>query len=57
MINPDSVMTRFESQTKFSATNIHHGSPGVHESYHESGMGGADKNTKSSLLNIPNTKT
>lgn len=37
MINPDSL-TRFESHSKFSTTNINHG--GIHQTYYEDGHHG-----------------
>ena len=54
MINPDS-MTRFESQNKFSASNIHkHGGAG----YEDDHPGSEKKGGKSSMLNFPpQTKT
>jgi hypothetical protein len=54
MINPDSL-TRFESQAKFSTTNIHHGVPVIQETYFEQ-HGEAEKHTKatkSTLLHFP----
>ncbi len=59
MINPDSL-TRFESHAKFSSTNIHHGSPMVHETYYDHGHMDADKHakgTKSTLHNLPKTQS
>jgi len=54
MINPDSVMTRFDSQNKFSASNIH-----KHGGYDDDHNAGSEKKGgKSSLLNFPpQTKT
>ena len=54
MINPDSL-TRFESQAKFSTTNIHHGVPVIQETFFEQ-HGEAEKHTKatkSTLLHFP----
>ena len=61
MINPDS-MTRFESQAKFSTSNMMHGQPTVHETYYEQHMEASGekhhgKVAKSSMLNFPQTKT
>lgn len=54
MINPDS-MTRFESQNKFSASNIHKHGGYDDDQKHE---GSEKKGAKSSLLNFPpQTKT
>ena len=57
MINPDS-MTRFDSQNKFSSSNIHKGGFDE-EHHHEEGHSAHKKGgTKSSMLNFPpQTKT
>lgn len=58
MINPDS-MTRFDSQNKFSSSNIHKG--GFDDDHHDGGPDGHSahkKGGKSSMLNFPpQTKT
>ncbi len=57
MINPDS-MTRFDSQNKFSTSNIHKG--GFDDDHHDGAEGHSPhkKGGKSSMLNFPpQTKT
>lgn len=57
MINPDS-MTRFDSQNKFTASNIHKG--GFDDDHHDGAEGHSahKKGGKSSMLNFPpQTKT
>jgi hypothetical protein len=57
MINPDS-MTRFDSQNKYSSSNIHKGA-NYDDDHHDGGEGHSPqkKGGKSSMLNFPPTKT
>ena len=59
MINPDSV-ARFESHSKFSTSNLHHGVPMVHETYYQQeqeGQRNEKAGAKSSLLTMPHQQT
>ena len=62
MINPDQL-SRFESQAKFSTSNMHAGAATTHETYYEQQQhhhrieSSEKKGGKSSLLNFPGTKT